>query len=36
LFCFQALAGVDKVGDHIHLKYAKYKTKPEDYEEVIY
>jgi hypothetical protein len=30
------LAGVDKVGDYIHLKYAKAKLKPEDLEEVVY
>lgn len=32
----EALAGVDKVGDHIHLKYARSNLRPEDLEEVIY
>jgi hypothetical protein len=30
------LAGVDKVGDYINLKYAKSKLKPEDLAEVVY
>ena len=33
---FQALSGVDKVGDFINLKYAKSKLKPEDLVEVVY